>query len=147
MKTINKIKTINAVAKKATTTAIKDVANKAVSTAIKTKKFVPKTTQRQPLETQYVKLSKNDAIAESKSAVLFAIGDIAVWFNKKGLFPSEYTNRIDVSIVINWTYNYISLEDALNNDNAVEPEVITGQELFTYALSQNGENEDDEIKE
>lgn len=108
---------------------------KALDKAVKTKKFVPKQAEKvekKKSESVYIKLDKKDALAETAKSVLFSINDIAVWINKKGLFPSEYTNTITCSILLDFDYNYIDLETALNSEDSENYETMKGQDLIEY---------------
>lgn len=106
--------------------------NKAINKAINTRPFTPqKRVEKPKSEIKNIVLHRNDAIAESKTGVLYQFKDIAVWINKEWLHPSAYTNIVSCGISLEWNYNYTSLESALNKEK-VELQSISGAELLDY---------------
>ena len=80
-----------------------------------------------------IKVDRSFAIAESERSVLFKIGyngkNYKLWINKVGIFPSEFTNILSISLVDSVKFKYNLYKE--NNDNWKKPDLkISGKELF-----------------
>ena len=80
-----------------------------------------------------IKVDRSFAIAESERSVLFKIGyegkNYKLWINKVGIFPSEFTNILSISLVDSSNFKYNLYNE--NNDNWKKPDLkISGKELF-----------------
>lgn len=80
-----------------------------------------------------IKVDRSFAIAESERSVLFKIGyngkNYKLWINKVGIFPSEFTNILSISLVDSVNFKYNLYKE--NNDNWKKPDLkISGKELF-----------------
>ena len=80
-----------------------------------------------------IKVDRSFAIAESERSVLFKIGyngkNYKLWINKVGIFPSEFTNTLSISLLDSPKFNYNLYKE--NNDNWKKPDLkISGKELF-----------------
>ena len=80
-----------------------------------------------------IKVDRSYAIAESERSVLFKINyngkDYKLWINKVGIFPSDFTNILSISLVDSDKFKYNLYKE--NNDNWKKPNLkISGKELF-----------------
>ena len=80
-----------------------------------------------------IKVDRSFAIAESERSVLFKIGyngkNYKLWINKLGIFPSEFTNILSISLVDSDKFKYNLYKE--DNDNWKKPNLrISGKELF-----------------
>ena len=80
-----------------------------------------------------IKVDRSFAIAESERSVLFKIGyegkNYKLWINKVGIFPSEFTNILSISLVDSPNFKYNLYNE--DNDNWKKPNLkISGKELF-----------------
>lgn len=80
-----------------------------------------------------IKVDRSYAIAESERSVLFKIGykgkNYKLWINKVGIFPSEFTNILSISLVDSPKFKYSLYKE--ENDNWKKPNLqVSGRELF-----------------
>ena len=94
-----------------------------------------------------IKVDRSFAIAESEKSVLFKINykgkDFKLWINKVGIFPSEYTNTLTISLVDSAKFKYSLYKE--DNENWKKPNVrVSGKELFElYEDDLDEEDEED----
>lgn len=72
--------------------------------------------ENKQLEFKKYQINLIDCIAESANAVLIGTGKKAVWIDKKYLFKCDFCLKANVSLVEQWTYKIIDLD----NDNKYE---------------------------
>ena len=80
-----------------------------------------------------IKVDRSFAIAESERSVLFKINykgkNYKLWINKVGIFPSEFTNILSISLVDSSKFKYNLYKE--DNDNWKKPNLrVSGKELF-----------------
>ena len=73
-----------------------------------------------------IKVYKSKAIAETQSAVLVRFGNHNIWFNKKFISASVYTNILNIGIVPSFKYaaEYIKAEEGDNKNGFFKGQVI-----------------------
>ena len=106
--------------------------------------------KRKNSKTKYlkIKVDRSFAIAESERSVLFKIGykgkNYKLWINKVGIFPSEFTNILSISLVDSVKFKYNLYKE--NNDNWKKPDLkISGKELFE--LYEEDEEDEEEYED
>ena len=80
-----------------------------------------------------IKVDRSFAIAESERSVLFKINykekNYKLWINKVGIFPSEFTNILSISLLDSSKFKYNLYKE--DNDNWKKPNLrVSGKELF-----------------
>lgn len=91
------------------------------------------TTRKSKAKYLKIKVDRSYAIAESEKSVLFKIDykekNYKLWINKVGIFPSEFTNILTISLVDSPKFKYSLYKE--NNENWKKPDLrISGKELF-----------------
>lgn len=90
-----------------------------------------------------IKVDRSFAIAESERSVLFKIEyegkNYKLWINKVGIFPSEFTNTLTISLIDSPKFKYSLYKE--NNENWKKPDLkISGKELFELYEEQEVED-------
>lgn len=78
-----------------------------------------------------VKVNKNDFVAESKNGVLLKVkgSEYTLWFNKKFIQVSQYTNIVSIGIVNEFAYQNGDMNKSFTGESVVKTLLEVYKEL------------------